>query len=243
MGQNVAQTFYEEFTDDPRTYRVGRPCFDLEDFQKKLSTAGGSAFGKDRLRIRWGGDCEEYILEVFETQTGWVYREDGQEKFVDIKNTSFEFPDGAMVGAFFETLTVYVPRFVVEELAADGNYYRAWWVETTSETLTESGRVDIVSRYREPSNRDLLMAAHLKFLRENLTKFDIEKGLAARKELEERRRALSREELVDEMAEEFTQALTDGIKPAKEIDFTKEFSPNYIKEYSQALIEAHNQSL
>lgn len=242
MNNQVHVREYAEFTDDPRTWNSPEPAFDLEKFNKRLAEVGGRSGSRPRYRCRWAGKLPEYLIEDFDEQTGWTWREDGVDKFASVKDGEAVVPRDAIVAPFYENFKVFTPRYVIEELRSDGIYQFLCWIETVEKVSEEFGRVNLLSRYREPSQIDLdLVKAH-RYQRDHLSAGDIQKGLDAQKMRTEKEKLSRREEFVDQCAEDFVEAITDGIPNAKEID-EKVYSPDYIREYSKALMEKHNAAI
>jgi hypothetical protein len=237
MSNEVHVTYYAEHTDSPDTWSSPSPSFDIERFQRDITRRTGTIDGKTRFRIRWAGDKEEFMLEDYDIQTGWIIYENGQERHVSMKHGDAAIPTTAIVAPFYENFKVFTPRFVIEELLADGLYHKCWFVETVKELGGENGRVDVLSSYREPSEMDLKMLEHLRYLRDSLSKEDIEKGVLAQKMREAAAKQNARDEMVDEMAEDFCRAITDGIPDAAPVKSYNNFD---IKRHSKGIMSAHN---
>ncbi len=242
MPNTINVTYYAEHTDDPKSWASPKPDFDLDKFNRKLERRGGSVGSVPRFRCRWAGDKDEYILEVYDDLTGYTYLKDGKEQFVPCTDLDFEFPDGALVTPYFETNKVFIPRFVVEEYT-EPFYHKAWMVENVESIGEQSGRIDVRSHYREPSEIDLKMAEHLSYLRTHLTPKQIADGIAAQNAREQAGKDTKNLEFIEQCAEDFVEAITDGIPNAPTHDFSRKFSDKYIKEYSDALTREHNQNL
>lgn len=223
MTNKVHQTFYAEFTDDPKTWASPRPAFDADKFNKELERRAGTIGSVPRFRLRWAGNLDEYLLENCFVHTGYTYIVDGKEVFVLATQLDFEFPDGAVVAPFHETHKIFTPRWVIEEYK-EPFYEKAWMVELVEKTGEEYGRVDLLSHYREPSERDIQMAEHLNHLRETLNDDDIRNGIERMNALEAKEKQERRAEMIDEIAEDVCEALTDGIL-AKPIHF--DINPNF----------------
>lgn len=248
MRNEVTNTLYAEHTDDPKSWASPRPAFDLAKFNTELERRTGCLGSVPRFRCRWAPDDDAYLLEEFEELVGYIYREDGEDKFVSCKDTEFELPDGAVWAPSVENTKVWIPRFVVEEyrpmeLTGDRTFYhKAWMVERVEETGRDYGRIDLLSHYREPSEVDIQMAEQLNYLRQHLTDEEIAAGVAALDTQEANDRLNRQEELISDMAEETAKALTDGLPNAKRFGF----NPNLkfdIKEHSKNLIKEHDRRI
>lgn len=237
--RTITNTFYKEHTDDPRTWLSPRPAFDVEKFQKEIEWRGGSVGSVPRFRLRWAGECDEYVIEEYDTCEGYFYRDkNGIEQYVSAADTEFEVPDGCVLAPHFESHKVFIPRWVIEEYI-EPFYHKFWTVQGLEQTGYESGRVDMISHYREPSEIDIKIIEEYIYLRERLNDDDIDRGLAMQNELQARQKANDREEMINEMAEDTVKALTDGMPNAKKFTFnaTTRFD---IKDYSNKVMEAHN---
>lgn len=231
----VHQTFYAEFTDDPKTWASPRPAFDVDKFNRELERRAGMIGSVPRFRLRWAGDTDDYILENCYKQTGYTYLMDGKECFVPITNLDFEFPENAVIAPFFETHKIFTPRWVIEEYR-NPFYEKAWFVELVEKTGEEYGRVDVMSHYREPSERDIQMAEHLNYLRNTLNEDDIRNGIERMNALEAKEKEMLRADMIDDMAEGVCEALTDGI-PVDPIHFDYGKANFNIRERANQIIQ------
>lgn len=225
----ITQTFYAEFTNDPKTWASPRPAFDVEGFNRELERVCGRIGSVPRMRLRWAGELDEYVIEEGYKVTGYSWVESGEQRFVSCLNADFEFPDNAMITPVFENVKVFTPRWVIEEFD-DGWYRKAWFIETLEKIGEENGRIDVLSRYRQPATIDLNMAQHLSYQREHLNADDIRNGLAreaAKAAADKKRR---HDEFVDYVAEETAKALTDGLPNPVHFDINHKFD---IREYSR----------
>jgi hypothetical protein len=241
MQRTVHVTTYAEFTDDLRSWKSPRPDFDVARFNKELEKRAGTIGSVPRFRLRWAGECAEYIIEEGLVLTGFMYLKDGIETFVPLSDKDFEFPDKSIPAPFYEDLKVFTPRWVIEQYIPDRvAYEKAWFVQEVSQTVAEGegGRVDVMSYYREPAEIDIQMATQVTYLNTTLRQSDITDGLNKLKQLQERAEFRKKEEFVDEIAQETVRAFTDGFA-AKPIlfDMGKKFN---IREYSKKKIEEHN---
>lgn len=238
-AKTVTNTFYKEHTDDPRSWLSPRPAFDVEKFQKELERRGGTIGSIPRFRLRWAGECDEYIIEEYDTLEGYFYRDEkGIEHHVSASDTEFEFPEGAIPAPNFESHKVFIPRWVIEEY--HGPFYAKFWtVQELEQTGYESGRVDIMSYYRAPSEVDLKMIEQYAYLQDHLNADDIRNGIEVQKALQDKQRYEERAEMIDEITEETAKALTDGIPNSTRFAFnpSNQFD---IKDYSNRVMEAHN---
>lgn len=235
-NNHVHVTYYAEHTDSPSSWASPRPCFDVEKFNKELEKRCGCIGSVPRFRLRWAGEIDEYIIEDYDILIGYAYREDGVEKFVSCTDKDTEIPSDAITIPISENCKVFTPRFVIEEYREPW-YHKAWFVEEVEKTGFESGRHDVLSHYREPSETDIQMCEHLARLRRTLTDEEIAAGMEALQAQEAAEAALRREEFVDDLTEETVRALTDGIPNAPEFNW----KPNNmnIKDYSRAVIGAN----
>lgn len=239
MRQNeITVTYYAEHTDDPKSWGSPHPSFDVAKFNRELERRGGLIGSVPRFRLRWAGDLPEYLLESYDTLEGYIYRIDGKEHFVSVNDTEFEFPDGTVPAPHFETHNVYTPRWVIEEYR-EPFYQKLWFVERLERLGYESGRVDVRSHYREPSEMDCRMIEQYVRVSATLTADDIRAGLERQKELEAREDLRRREEFIDDFAEETAKALTDGI-PNSEKFYPTQTAIN-IRDHSKQLIKEHNE--
>jgi hypothetical protein len=242
MKNDVHVTYYAEHTNDPKTWASPRPDFDLAKFNAELEKRAGSIGSVPRFRVRWAGEHDEYILEDYDEIVGYAIFHNGVESYLSAKDGEAEIPEGALVTPRYENFKVFTPRFVIEEYR-EPFYHKAWFVENVEKIAEQNGRFDILSRFRRPAEIDLQMAEQLAYLRRNLTDAEIAAGISKMQAEEVALKAEQRAEFVDEMAEETAKALTDGIPGAKEFNWKKTFSPNYIQDYSRALIQEHDRKI
>jgi hypothetical protein len=239
-------TSYAEFRDDdPSTWKSPRPSFDVNKFNAELERRGGVVgHSLPRFRLKWAGEDDEYILETFLLHTGYTYIVDGAEHFVSRADEEFELPDGVVWAPRHEHTSIFTPRWVIEEWDPDqARYVKSWFIQTITQEVQKDkgGRIDVLSRYREPAEIDLQMAEHLSHLRLNLNQDDINAGLTELAKLKARAEEAEKEEFVDEIAHETVKALTDGI-PAKPIlfDIGKSFN---IRDHTNKKLEEYNSKI
>lgn len=219
----IHQTFYAEFkAGNPSSWSSPRPAFDVEKFNRELERRAGVVGSVPRFRLRWAGEHDEYVIDDGYMLTGYTYMVDGKEVFVSATQTDFEFPDGAMIAPFFETHKIFTPRWVIEEYQGF-LYEKAWFVELVETMGEEYGRVDVLSHYRQPAERDIQMAEHLTHLRETLTDADIRDGIEKMNAMDVKEKAERKAEMVDEIAEDFAKAITDDIGKPVHFDYGRNF--------------------
>lgn len=231
--------FYAEHRENNiPSWRSPQPDFNLARFQAELVRRTGRIGSVDRYRVRWAGDKEEYLLEDFDVQTGWIIYENGQETFVSMDDGDYKIPDKALTAPFYENCKVFTPRFVIEEYK-EPFYQKAWFIESLEEIKEENGKIDVLSYYREPSETDLQMAEHLRHLQDTLTTEEIETGVQRLKAAAEKEKQNYKEEFIDECAEDFVAAITDGIENKNTVRVFSNDSNFNIAEHSRKIIEAH----
>lgn len=208
MQNDTNITYYAEHTDSPDTWSSPRPAFDVEKFNRKLEQTGGLVGSVPRFRLRWAGEIDEYALEEWQNHIGYLYRENGVEKYVSKDDVDFEFPEGAIWAPRFETIKNYIPRWVVEEYT-EPFYTKCWYVEELRRLESKAGRVEWLSSYREPGARDLEWAAGKRYKDETLTTTDIAAGL-------EREAAYAAKLKTDESAAIRTEMVAAGEKKFKD---------------------------
>jgi len=241
MKQNeLTNTAYVEFETDDRTkWRSPRPAFDVRHFNRQLKHKTGTINDVPRFRLRWAGECDEYIIEEYDTILGYSYRDDkGIER---IELTPEAVPTDKVAVPVYEYTKVRVPRWVIEEFR-DGIYQKAWFIEEVEILQKEYGRVDLLSHYREPSERDLEMARHLAFLRQHLSDADIAAGLEMLRERDNKERQAVKAEIRDEMIHDAQKVLIDGSPNAAKFGFDPNLRVD-IHAHSKALIKEHNKNL
>ena len=209
MSNPVHQTFYAEFTDDPSSWPSNRPSFDVQKFNQELERRTGCIGTVPRFRLRWAGELDEYILEEGYRTKGYQWMENGEMRFVSALNGDFETPDGAIISPVFEDVKVFTPRWVIEEYDGEFLYKKAWFIELVEKIKEEYGRIDLLSHYRQPSERDIQMCEQLAYLRKTLTPADIAKGIAELNEIKVKEKAERKAEMIDDMAEDVAKALSD----------------------------------
>jgi hypothetical protein len=242
MPNAITVTEYAEHTDDPKSWKAERPSFDVKRFNAELEKRTGCIGSVPRFRCVWGPDSPAYYLDSHDELKGYNYRENGVDKFVSCKDVDFEFPDNAVITPAFESIDIFIPRWGIEEYR-DGQYVRLYTVEDVEFVGDgEGGRVDLLSRYREPSEFDIQRCQGYASILDKLTPADME----ARKVAEARQKAKSkadkREALVTDIQEETVKALTDGLPNATKFGY----NPNLrfdIRKHTDNVIKEHDSKL
>lgn len=242
----ITSTQYAEYRDDaPETWRSPQPAFNIDKFNKELLRRGGRLYDRPRFRCVWGGERNEYLIEDAEGDLlGYDYRLDGKDFYVPASQTDFEFPDAAIITPRFDRIKVFTPRWIIEEYRLYGigafQYHKAWAVELVKVLGKKSGRVDLLSMYRKPSEKDIQMCERLARARDTSTEDQIRNGIAAEKALEARRKAHLADEMKAEIAEDIDRAITDGIGDKTTFGFEPNLTTFDIREFSKKKIQEHD---
>lgn len=240
MPNAITVTEYHEHTDDPTSWKAeSRPSFDLKKFNEQLEKRAGCIGSVPRFRCVWGPESPAYYLDSHDVFTGYQYVDNGETRFVSNTDLDFEFPDGAIVTPVWDTIDIFIPRWGIEEYQ-DGQYVRLYVVEDVELAGEgDGGRIDLLSRYREPSEFDINRVQGYASILDKLTPADME----ARKVAEARAKAQAkqdkREALVSEIQEETVKALTDGLPNASKFGY----NPNLrfdIRKHTENLIKEHD---
>jgi hypothetical protein len=118
-SNDTHEILYAEHTEERSSWRSPRPDFDAAKFNRELERRGGCIGSVPRYRLRWGGDVEECVIEEYADHTGYVFLENGEQKFVSVNDKDFEFPDNAVISPHYEYEKVYIPRWIVEKYTGE----------------------------------------------------------------------------------------------------------------------------
>lgn len=247
--KTVTVTFYAEHKDNrPETWSSPRPAFNVSRFQAELDRRGGMIGSIPRFRLRWAGECDEYILDEYSELKGYSYVENGEDKFVSCLDGDFELPDGAVAVPVTEDHKVFTPRWVIEEYREP--FYQKWWtIHEIEQVGYQSGRVDLMSHYRQPSEVDLETVEAYVAAKATLNADDMRNGLAIQDAMAKREEDAKREEFVAETAEQFNKAMKDGLPNPTVFGMSskrKKFDPNFqfdIKKHTKNLIKEHDKTI
>lgn len=179
LNNETSETIYAEHTEDPRSWSSPRPSFDVEKFNREIELRGGLIGSVPHFRVKWAPDDDAYLLDENAFLVGYTFIEDGKERFVSCAQRDFEFPDEAVVLPRYEYQKCFIPRWVIEQFV-DGSYTAAWYIEEIELVSQQAGHKILMSRYCEPSEVDLQIAAGTRYMGATLTAEDITKGLATR---------------------------------------------------------------